>query len=68
VVGVVFLDNRLGCLSANLPPESRSAKIIDAAFASLDCVMKTELSFPWWQFFQTPTFKKLCEAQDYLYS
>ncbi len=64
----MFLDNRLGCLSANLPPESRSAKIIDAAFASLDCVMKTELSFPWWQFFQTPTFKKLCEAQDYLYS
>ena len=67
VVGVVFLDDRLGCLEKDLPAGSRAAKVIEAAFASLDTVMKTELSFPWWQFFPTPAFRELCRAQDYLY-
>ncbi|CAG0914606.1 unnamed protein product [Notodromas monacha] len=65
IVGVVFLDVRFGCLSET--SRDRTDMIIAAAFSSLDCVMKTELSFPWWQWFPTKTYKQLCEAQDFLY-
>jgi hypothetical protein len=61
---VVALNTRLGCLSANLAPDSEAQKMINAVNTTFNEVANLELNFPLWKFIETPALKRLYKAQD----
>jgi hypothetical protein len=63
-VAVVSFNTRLGCLDANLSPDSEAQKMTDATnitFTALNEMTVTVL----WRFFMTPSMKKLFQSQDF---
>ena len=64
-VAVVGFNTRLGCLDPNLASDSEAQKMIQAANVSFTTLNELEVSVPFWKLFQTPTVKKLFQAQDF---
>ena len=63
-VGLVALDEELGCLEPNLSPNStplQMIKLVNELFANLHI---TEFNIPWWRYFPTKAMKKLEEAHN----
>ncbi|CAG0885899.1 unnamed protein product [Cyprideis torosa] len=57
--GCVVMERRLGCLNQNLSADSMPQRLMDASFKSLECIIKTDFSFPWWKWFPTQSYKEL---------
>ncbi|KAL6261454.1 hypothetical protein P5V15_006546 [Pogonomyrmex californicus] len=47
-------------------PHSRSSRLIEAAFITNSVTLKLDNSLMLWRFFETPLYKKLCKAQNYM--
>ena len=60
------MNTRLGCLSANLAPDSEAQKMIDAVNTTFTEVANMELGLPFWRFMKTPALKRLYQAQDFI--
>lgn len=66
-VSLFGLDTRLGCLDANLSPDSDGAKLIRSTATQLECMNQLEPTsghFPFWKYFPTPTWNKYAKACD----
>ncbi|XP_078044253.1 cytochrome P450 302a1, mitochondrial [Augochlora pura] len=48
--------------------DSRSSKLIEAAFATNSAILKLDNGLQLWQFFETPLYRKLRKAQTYMQS
>ncbi|XP_064488659.1 cytochrome P450 302a1, mitochondrial-like [Ornithodoros turicata] len=66
--GVLVLNSRLGCLRQNLKHGSEAQRLVEAAAETHRIVMVTENGLPLWKLFNTPTYKKLVETQDFMAS
>lgn len=61
------LDLRLDSFSpTELHPNSRSSKLIQAALITNSCILKTDNGPHLWQKFETPLYRKLRKAQEYM--
>lgn len=61
------LDIRLESFSPEeLQPNSRSSKLIQAALITNSCILKTDNGLPLWKKFETPLYRKLRKAQEYM--
>lgn len=66
VIGKVAFNETFKCFSkSEQESESRSNKIIKAAFGSNSGIMKLDKGFLW-KFVKTPLYRKLIKSQDYL--
>ncbi|XP_059062136.1 cytochrome P450 302a1, mitochondrial-like [Achroia grisella] len=66
VIGAVAFNERFQSFAPSEEyTNSRSSKIIAAAFGSNSGIMKLDKGFLW-KFFNTPLYKKLVESQDFL--
>lgn len=59
------MNTRLGCLRADLAPDSEAQKMIDSAILTFSAVHKLEHGLPLWRLFKTPLLRRLFEAQDF---
>lgn len=64
-IGRVALDTRLGCLDANLAPDSEPQQIINAAKYALRNVATLELKLPFWRYVPTPLWTRYVNNMDY---
>lgn len=67
-IGLVALDTRLGCLEADLEPNSEPQQIIDAAKYALRNVATLELKAPYWRYLPaslSPLWKKYVNNMDF---
>jgi len=60
----IALDTRLGCLNANLAPDSEPQKMIDSVQVQFDTLNKLEFGIPIWKYVSTPTWRKFVKAAD----
>jgi len=60
----IALDTRLGCLDANLAPDSEAQKMIDSVQVQGDALKKLEIGIPIWKYVSTPTWRKFVKAAD----
>jgi len=60
----IALDTRLGCLDANLAPDSESQKMIDSVQVQFESIHKMELGTPIWKYVSSPTWRKYVKAAD----
>jgi hypothetical protein len=60
----IALDTRLGCLDANLAPDSEPQKMIDSVEVQLDAHYKLDFGLPIWKYVSTPTWRKYVKAAD----
>ncbi|SPP74231.1 probable cytochrome P450 301a1, mitochondrial [Drosophila guanche] len=67
-IGRVALDTRLGCLEANLTPDSEPQQIIDAAKYALRNVATLELKAPYWRYFPTPLWTQYVKNMNFFVS
>ncbi|KAF2351403.1 Cytochrome P450 [Trinorchestia longiramus] len=58
-IGVVALNRQLGCLEPNVAPGSLPMQLIRIVNELFSVLATTELGFPFWQYFRTPSYKKL---------
>ncbi|XP_049865928.1 cytochrome P450 302a1, mitochondrial isoform X2 [Pectinophora gossypiella] len=66
VMGIVAFNERFNSFSpSEEDSDSRSSKIIEAAFGSNAGVMKLDKGFLW-KYFRTPLYKRLAKSQGYL--
>lgn len=66
VIGKVAFNETFNSFSENEQDvESRSSKVIAAAFGSNSGIMKLDKGFLW-KMFRTPLYKKLAKSQEYL--
>ncbi|KAI7815504.1 cytochrome p450 [Rhyzopertha dominica] len=64
---VAALDLRLNSFSRDeLRPSSRSSKLMQAALTTNSCVLKTDNGPQLWRKFETPLYRKLRKAQEYM--
>jgi cytochrome P450 family 49 subfamily A len=61
---MVALDTRLGCLEANLPPDSDSYRLIKAADDAIELLFHLDAKFPLWKFITTPSWRRFVKAMD----
>ncbi|XP_039489050.1 cytochrome P450 302a1, mitochondrial isoform X1 [Drosophila santomea] len=47
-------------------PESRSTRLMDAAETTNSCILPTDQGLQLWRFLDTPSFRKLSQAQSYM--
>ncbi|XP_020289408.1 cytochrome P450 302a1, mitochondrial isoform X2 [Pseudomyrmex gracilis] len=47
-------------------PHSRSSRLMEAAFMSNSATLKLDNGLRLWRFFDTPLYRKLCKAQNYM--
>lgn len=67
VTCLAALDLRLDSFSPEeLQPHSRSSKLIQAALVTNSCILKTDNGLHLWKKFETPLYKKLRKAQEYM--
>ncbi|KAG8226452.1 hypothetical protein J437_LFUL003444 [Ladona fulva] len=64
-IAMVALDTRLGCLQANLEPDSEPQKMIEAVNDVFTTSEILELRPPVWKIISTPTWKRFSRAHDY---
>jgi len=60
----IALDTRLGCLDANLSPDSEPQKMIDSVQVQFESFHKLELGFPMWKYVRSPTWRKFVKSAD----
>ena len=60
----IALDTRLGCLEANLEPDSEPQKMIDSVQVQIHSLHKLEFGIPIWKYVSTPTWRKFVKAAD----
>ena len=60
----IALDTRLGCLDANLAPDSEPQKMIDSVQEQFDSLYKLEFGVPIWKYVSSPTWRKFVKAAD----
>jgi len=60
----IALDTRLGCLDANLAPDSEPQKMIDSVQVQFDSFHKLEFAIPVWKYVGSPTWRKFVKASD----
>jgi hypothetical protein len=60
----IALDTRLGCLDANLTPDSEPQKMIDSVQVQFESMHKLEFGIPIWKFVSTPAWRKFVKAAD----
>lgn len=66
MIGVVAMNERFNSFSMEeQKPESRSSRVIAAAFGSNSGIMKLDKGILW-RFFKTPLYKRLVESQQFL--
>lgn len=46
--------------------DSRSSKLIEAAYTTNSAILKLDNGLRLWRFFETPLYKKMCKAQSYM--
>ncbi|XP_029173132.1 cytochrome P450 302a1, mitochondrial isoform X2 [Nylanderia fulva] len=64
---LVVFDIKMESLSEKeRHPNSRSSRLIDAAFSSNSATLKLDNGPMLWRFFETPLYKKLRKAQNYM--
>ncbi|GJQ70311.1 putative cytochrome p450 [Trypoxylus dichotomus] len=64
---MVAFDLRLDCFSKReLKPSSRTSKLIEAALVTNSCILKTDNGPQLWRKFDTPLYRKLRNAQQYM--
>ncbi|KAB7505202.1 putative cytochrome P450 [Armadillidium nasatum] len=63
-VSTVALNRRLGCLEPNLPEDSMQMQMIKCANNAVEAMNITEIRFPFWKLFATPSYKKLRKNHD----
>ncbi|XP_069948773.1 probable cytochrome P450 49a1 isoform X1 [Cherax quadricarinatus] len=66
-VGLVALNRRLGCLEPSIQKDSEPMRLITIVNEIFDLLNDTEMNFPYWKIFPTPSFRKLKKRhQDFL--
>jgi hypothetical protein len=60
----IALDTRLGCLDANLAPDSEAQKMIDSVQVEAEALTKLDFGIPIWKYVSTPTWRKFVKAAD----
>ncbi|XP_054712724.1 probable cytochrome P450 49a1 [Uloborus diversus] len=65
-IGFVCFGTRLGLLNQALT--DNSAQLSKAADDTMQALADTLLGFPWWKIFNTPTYKKLAQSQDFFHN
>ena len=64
---LVVFDTRLNSFSKEERSEdSKSSKLIEAAFATNSTILKLDNGLQLWRFFETPLYRKLRKAQAYM--
>ncbi|XP_072766789.1 cytochrome P450 302a1, mitochondrial [Anoplolepis gracilipes] len=64
---LVVFDIKMQSLSEKERHEnSRSSRLINAAFTTNSAVLKLDNGPMLWRFFETPLYKKMCKAQNYM--
>lgn len=67
VTCLVAFDVRMHSLSEKeRRPNSRSSRLIDAAFVTNSTILKLDNGLRLWRFFETPLYRKLRRAQNYM--
>ncbi|RZC32297.1 cytochrome P450 302a1, mitochondrial, partial [Asbolus verrucosus] len=61
--------SRLHCFNEDeLHPNSKSSKLLESAFVSNSSILKTDNGAQLWRKFETPSFRKLRKAQEFMES
>ena len=60
----IALDTRLGCLDANLAPDSEPQKMIDSVRVQFESFQTLEFRIPIWKYVSTPAWRKFVKAAD----
>jgi hypothetical protein len=60
----IALDTRLGCLDANLAPDSEPQKMIDSLQVQFESFHKLDFGMPIWKYVSSPTWRKFVKATD----
>ncbi|KAL3853185.1 hypothetical protein ACJMK2_016750 [Sinanodonta woodiana] len=63
--GMTVFETRLGCLNAG--PNSEAQKMIDANTTMFTLSTKLQFSLPFFRYLNTPTWRKLVEAEDFFF-
>lgn len=67
VTCLVAFDVRMNSLSdEERRPDSRSSKLINAAFETNSVILRLDNGPRLWRFFETRLYKRLCKAQSYM--
>lgn len=64
--GVLALNTRLGCLEGDLSADLEQQRLVEAASETHRIIMLTENGLPFWKVWNTPTYKKLVQSQDFM--
>ncbi|KAK8738180.1 hypothetical protein OTU49_004087, partial [Cherax quadricarinatus] len=56
-VGLVALNRRLGCLEPSIQKDSEPMRLITIVNEIFDLLNDTEMNFPYWKIFPTPSFR-----------
>ncbi|XP_035215853.1 cytochrome P450 302a1, mitochondrial-like isoform X2 [Stegodyphus dumicola] len=67
-IGLVCFGIRLGLMDEEISNSDWSSKLTKASDDTMQAMADTLLGFPWWKFFNTPTYKKLVESQEFFNS
>ncbi|CAH0551466.1 unnamed protein product [Brassicogethes aeneus] len=65
-VAVVAIDERLGCLDPNLPPDSPQNKYVDSVLEMLDLVYYLDILPSMWKYYSTKRWKRFVRLMDYI--
>ncbi|XP_047737788.1 probable cytochrome P450 49a1 [Hyalella azteca] len=58
-IGLVALNRELGCLEPNISPDALPAQLIRHINGIFSGFNGTEMNFPFWKYFRTPSYTKL---------
>lgn len=68
VIGLVVLDTRLGSLGKDVTNDSRSSKLIQAAYDTNSQILGTDNGLQLWKKLGliTPAYKKIRDSQEFI--
>lgn len=62
-------DVRMNSFSSDeRSPDSRTSRLIESAETTNSCILPTDQGFGFWKLFETPSYKKLRKAQEFMES
>ncbi|KAL7643899.1 UNVERIFIED_CONTAM: hypothetical protein RMT77_005908 [Armadillidium vulgare] len=67
-IGTVAINKRLGCLKTNLPSDSVQVKLINSVNTVFEMLNVAEVGIPWWKYIPSPSYNKLKESHDFVFS
>ena len=69
VICIVAFDEKMNSFSEEeMREDSKSTKLIESALVTNSSVIRLDRMFRLWRFFDTPLYKKLCKAQEFMES